>query len=59
MRKSSCYLTLIQSGQIYGGTSHFIYHLLAEKKISLDDDIDKIDLEQADHQKVRELFQMY
>jgi hypothetical protein len=39
--------------------AHFIYHLLAEKKISLDDHIDKIDLEQADHQKVRELFQMY
>ncbi|PGY09145.1 hypothetical protein [Bacillus sp. AFS031507] len=37
--------------------AHSIYHLLAEQKISLDDDISKIDLEQADHQKVRELVQ--
>ncbi|MEH7482030.1 hypothetical protein V7157_13320 [Neobacillus drentensis] len=37
--------------------AHCIYHLLAEQKISLDDDICKIDLEQADHQKVRELVQ--
>ncbi|QIZ08464.1 hypothetical protein HFZ78_18560 [Priestia megaterium] len=37
--------------------AHCIYHLLAEQKISLDDDISKIDLEQADHQKVRELVQ--
>ena len=33
------------------------YDLLAEQKISLDDDISKIDLEQADQQKVRELVQ--
>ncbi|MBT2728601.1 hypothetical protein J7E63_16895 [Bacillus sp. ISL-75] len=37
--------------------AHCIYHLLAEQKISLDDNISKIDLEQADHQKVRELVQ--
>jgi hypothetical protein len=37
--------------------AHYIHHLLAEQKISLDDDMDKIDLEQADHQKVRELIQ--
>ncbi|MEH7011992.1 hypothetical protein V7087_14480 [Neobacillus niacini] len=37
--------------------AHCIHHLLAEKKISLDDDISKIDLVQADHQKVRELIQ--
>nr|WP_246869506.1 hypothetical protein [Priestia megaterium] len=37
--------------------AHCIYHLLAEQKISIDDDISKIDLEQADHQKVRELVQ--
>ncbi|MBV7504830.1 hypothetical protein KW850_06075 [Bacillus sp. sid0103] len=37
--------------------AHCIYHLLAEQKISLDDDISKIDLEQADHQKVRKLIQ--
>jgi hypothetical protein len=37
--------------------AHYIYHLLAEKKISLDDDMSKIDLEQEDHQKVKELIQ--
>lgn len=35
--------------------AHYIHHLLAEKKISLEDDFDKIDLEQADHQKVAEM----
>ena len=37
--------------------AHYIHHLLAEKKISLDDDISKIDLNQADHQKVAEMIQ--
>lgn len=37
--------------------AHYIYHLLAEKKISLDDDVSKLDFVQADHQKVRELIQ--
>ena len=37
--------------------AHYIHHLLAEKKISLDDDMSKINLEQADHQKVREMIQ--
>jgi hypothetical protein len=37
--------------------AHYIHHLLAEKKLSLDDDMSKIDLEQADHQRVRELIQ--
>jgi len=37
--------------------AHYIHHLLTEKKITLDDDMSKIDLEQADHQKVRELIQ--
>lgn len=37
--------------------AHCIYHLLAEQKISLDEDISKIDLELADQQKVRELVQ--
>jgi hypothetical protein len=32
--------------------AHYICHLLAEKKISLEDDSSKIDLNQADHQKV-------
>jgi hypothetical protein len=37
--------------------AHYIHHLLAEKKISLDDDIFKIDLNQADHKKVAEMVQ--
>lgn len=37
--------------------TYYLYHLLAEKKISLDDDVSKIDLDQADHQKVLMLIQ--
>lgn len=37
--------------------SHYLYHLLEEKKISLEDDISKIDFEQADHQKVAKLIE--
>ncbi|ETI69453.1 hypothetical protein [Neobacillus vireti] len=37
--------------------AHYIYYLLKEKIISLDDDISKIDLNQANHQKVREMIQ--
>jgi hypothetical protein len=37
--------------------AHYIHHLLGEEKISLDEDMSKIDLEQADHQKVREMIQ--
>ncbi|WP_045521335.1 hypothetical protein [Neobacillus niacini] len=37
--------------------AHYIYHLLAEKRISLDDDSIKIDLVRADLQKVEELIQ--
>ncbi|WP_066254268.1 hypothetical protein [Neobacillus drentensis] len=37
--------------------AHYIYHLLAEKKISIDDDVSKLDSVQADHHKVRELMQ--
>jgi hypothetical protein len=37
--------------------AHYIYHLLAEKKISLDENASKIDLDQADHQKVAEMIQ--
>ncbi|PFP27660.1 hypothetical protein COJ96_15705 [Bacillus sp. AFS073361] len=35
--------------------AHYIHHLLAAKKISLEDDFSIKDLEQADHQKVKEL----
>jgi hypothetical protein len=37
--------------------AHYIHHLLIEKKISLDDDMTKINLEQADHQIVKEMIQ--
>jgi hypothetical protein len=37
--------------------AHCIHHLLGEKKISLDDDISKIDFSQTDHQKVAEMIQ--
>nr|WP_263327113.1 hypothetical protein [Neobacillus sp. Marseille-Q6967] len=37
--------------------AHYIHHLLAEQKISLDDNISKLDLDQADHQKVAEMIQ--
>jgi hypothetical protein len=36
--------------------AHCIYHLLEEKKISLDDEVSKLDLGQADPQKVAELY---
>jgi len=37
--------------------TYYLYHLLAEQKISLNDDIDQIALEQANHQKVAEMIQ--
>ncbi|MFP7296872.1 hypothetical protein [Neobacillus niacini] len=36
--------------------AHFIYYLLSEKKISLDDDSTQLERAQADLQKVKELF---
>ena len=35
--------------------AHYLHHLLAEKKISLEDYISKIDFEQANDQKVAEM----
>ena len=35
--------------------AHYLCHLLAERKISMDDHIDQIDFHQADHQKVAEM----
>lgn len=35
--------------------AHYLYHLLKEKKISFNDDIHDIDLNQADHQLVAEM----
>ncbi|GHH99817.1 hypothetical protein [Neobacillus kokaensis] len=37
--------------------AHYIYYLLAEKKVSLDDNVSKLDFDQADHQKVTEMIQ--
>ncbi|MGG1397335.1 hypothetical protein ABE288_05820 [Bacillus salipaludis] len=37
--------------------AHYLYHLLAEKKISLESDSTKIDLNHADHQKVAEMIE--
>jgi hypothetical protein len=37
--------------------AHCIHHLLAEKKISLDDDIANVDFDQVNHQKVEEMIQ--
>ncbi|MEH7354820.1 hypothetical protein V7150_14780 [Neobacillus drentensis] len=50
---------LYRDSLIYEESSlaHYLYHLLAERKISLNDNISKIDFEQADHQKVAELIQ--
>jgi hypothetical protein len=50
---------LYRDSLIYEESSlaHYLYHLLAEQKISLDDNISKLDFDQADHQKVAELIQ--
>jgi hypothetical protein len=37
--------------------AHYLHHLLEEEKISLDDDISRIDLNQANHQKVAEMIE--
>ena len=37
--------------------AHYLCHLLAERRISMDDHIDQIDFQQADHQKVAEMIQ--
>ncbi|MBM7662785.1 hypothetical protein JOC85_003596 [Bacillus mesophilus] len=37
--------------------AHYIHHLLAEGKLSLTDDVSKVDLNQADYQKVKESIQ--
>lgn len=37
--------------------AHYLHHLLEEEKISLDDDISMIDLNQANHQTVAEMIE--
>ncbi|WP_286228529.1 hypothetical protein [Neobacillus mesonae] len=37
--------------------AHYIYYLLAEQKVSLDDNVSNLNLDQADQQKVAEMIQ--
>jgi hypothetical protein len=37
--------------------AHYIYHLLSEQKVSLQDDLSQLDLNKADHQKVAEMIE--
>ncbi|MFS0862068.1 hypothetical protein [Fredinandcohnia sp. 179-A 10B2 NHS] len=37
--------------------AHYIYHLLSERKVSLQDDLSQLDLNKADHQKVAEMIE--
>ncbi|ULT59588.1 hypothetical protein L1999_14135 [Neobacillus drentensis] len=37
--------------------AHYLHHLLAEKKITLEDNLSQFDLEQADHLKVAEMIE--
>ena len=37
--------------------AHYIYHLLQEKKITLEDSAQNLDLEEADHDKVAEMIE--
>ncbi|EKN66906.1 hypothetical protein BABA_13497 [Neobacillus bataviensis LMG 21833] len=48
---------LYRDSLIYEESSlaHYLYHLLAEKKISLEDDVSKVDFDQANHQVVAEM----
>lgn len=50
---------LYQECTFFGQSSltYYIHHLLVEGKISLEDDDSKIDLNQADHQKVAEMIE--
>lgn len=59
--KMGCYYMLVREMYEYSllyedsTLAHSLYHLLAEKKISLDDDISELNIEQADHEKIAEL----
>lgn len=63
IQKAGCYYMLVREMYeyliLYGESTlaHSIYHLLTEKKISLDDDIEQIDMNQANQEKVTELVQ--
>jgi len=37
--------------------AHYIYHLIQEKKINLEVDVEKLDLNEADHDKVAKMIQ--
>ncbi len=49
------YLDSIRLGE--SSLAHYIYHLLEEQKISLEENISKIDFEQADHRKVAKMIE--
>ncbi|WP_235848391.1 hypothetical protein [Litchfieldia alkalitelluris] len=37
--------------------AHYIYHLLSDEKVSLEDDVSQLDLKKADHQKDAEMIE--
>lgn len=55
MLVNDLYLESIQLEE--SSLAHCIYHLLAEKKISLEDDVSQINFQQIDNQIVKELVQ--
>jgi hypothetical protein len=55
MLVNDLYLESIQLAE--SSLAHCIYHLLAEKKISLEDDVSQINFQLVDNQKVKELVQ--
>ena len=55
MLVNDLYLESIQLAE--SSLAHCIYHLLAEKKISLEDDVSQINFELVDNLKVKELVQ--
>src|SRR4051794_38704839 len=55
MLVNDLYIESIQFAE--SSLAHCIYHLLAEKKISLEDDVSQINFQLVDNQKVKELVQ--
>lgn len=55
MLVNDLYLESIQLAE--SSLAHCIYHLLAEKKISLEDDVSQINFQLVDNHKVKELVQ--
>ena len=55
MRVKELYLDAITYEE--SSLAHYISHLLAERKITLEDDVSQLDLSQADHQKAAAMIQ--